>query len=1297
MKIDPNDFNAEQYKAVIAHSDVDILISAGAGSGKTKTLSKRVLRLIVDGEVDPSALLVLTFTDNAAHEMEERIVNSFAKDSDPRVRDLGVKMLSAHIQTFDSFSQYLVSSYASRLGISSSISILDGTIESSQINQFLDEIFKEHYENPAEGPSFVEMLKKYNTFGDGATKAVVLDLYHNLQKLMPKAKQEFYERYDEIYFSKEKFLSMRREYVSFLKQKVIEVLLRFSYLWNYGSKDLSIQEVNEFFAKPTFFQSPINLLTNYEFLDRPYQEIYSMLSLDDDSFIKKAQEYHKNGFHKAFPCLKSKDLKEIEDERDLAKFHKLLCHVFDTKDATLIDACSLLPSAEDDYRAYLETRDDVHLLLQLTKELEDRLLFYKQETNCFTFSDVSSMALRLLTEPEFSDIAEEVRSRFTYIMVDEYQDTNDFQEAVLDSLLKPNKEGKRAHLFCVGDPKQAIYAFRNSNVKLFLDRQKRLEEDPCGEVIHMNKNYRSGPRFLAEVNYLFRFCMRKDQGDVDYLDPGEQLDYDGKTYTKPYSDFGLFRIVSKSGDDDHQRPKVNYEIHAIVDDIKSKISEGFLVYDRDINDTRPCRYSDFAILCRTKNSFLAFQKAFQENDMPLNVKVDTNLLDVNAILAFESLVGMLQAITKKDDTDLPHLFASLARSYLFSYDDAALFSILSSLKDKDDPCKAIKEDPIYLSLLRFKENHEGSPFREIFLDLINEFGVISKLSDVGGVSDNVEKLDSLFSLACTQEAMGEGISEFANLFSSIKRYSLPFDSETSVTAENSVDLMTIHASKGLERRIVYMPVSQCKFTTGFATGKPDYDYDSDLGVLLPRYTISSWLEKEGEEPLRQSIYSLPYLLYKERSASSDPDFDEHIRLIYVALTRAQNSLYIVGDRVEKNSAKTSIYYLLDQLPHRKVFEPALLKKCLSRGLFGVDYERYEKAVKLQKKESLIREEEFAKGISQELFEERYPIYKKMRQEFLLGGIEKEIEDSIKNMTGKLLDFYLGIASRRKEANDLSFFAQIYAKGHPELSGIVDYESYLTAQNVFYGLDEERAKVRLANFIDKCTDTQKAHEEEYALLPCLASVIDGAPYVLMDSYENGDEFRDPVSFYDFKNFASASSKTPSIKRIDERRISDEPIAFPSATKKRASKKTVIDPDDPVREILDYGTRLHRYMELVDLRSKDISFIESEKERKLIDKVLKTSLLSSLDGFEVYQEYGYFDSEYLTTGSIDLLLVSEDEIRIVDYKTKRIDDPSYVEQLRAYRRNVCSLFGVPPSKVKAYLLPLTGEEGKEINLD
>ena len=144
-------------------------------------------------------------------------------------------------------------------------------------------------------------------------------------------------------------------------------------------------------------------------------------------------------------------------------------------------------------------------MLSLVKELEKRVEDFKKVSNSFTFADVDKRALSLLTDNKYKDIADEIRERFTYIRVDEYQDTNDAQELFLAALRKPHKDGKQAHIFCVGDAKQSIYGFRNSKVELFRNRQKDYIKNPeHGEVITRNRNYRSQPLLLHQINEIFK-------------------------------------------------------------------------------------------------------------------------------------------------------------------------------------------------------------------------------------------------------------------------------------------------------------------------------------------------------------------------------------------------------------------------------------------------------------------------------------------------------------------------------------------------------------------------------------------------------------------------------------------------------------------------------------------------------------------------------------------------------------------------------------------------------------------------
>lgn len=159
------------------------------------------------------------------------------------------------------------------------------------------------------------------------------------------------------------------------------------------------------------------------------------------------------------------------------------------------------------------------------------------------------------------------------------------------------------------------------------------------------------------------------------------------------------------------------------------------------------------------------------------------------------------------------------------------------------------------------------------------------------------------------------------------------------------------------------------------------------------------------------------------------------------------------------------------------------------------------------------------------------------------------------------------------------------------------------------------------------------------------------------------------------------------------IDDEPIEFKERIHLRASKST--HDEELPSEILDYGTHLHRLLELTDLKTKDTSFIKDEKERQMIDKVLSLGIFANLDSATIYQEYGYYDEELLTSGFIDLLIVKNDEYYIIDYKSNYINDEEYTSQLHAYQRNVANIFNVSDEHIHLYLLSIKKGTIKKVN--
>lgn len=253
----------------------------------------------------------------------------------------------------------------------------------------------------------------------------------------------------------------------------------------------------------------------------------------------------------------------------------------------LINRLLLLPDLDSAKQAKEKDRPLYALFFSILRSFEAEMQRVKRNMGAYDFNDIAYFALELLTAPEYADVAEEVRCRFRYIMIDEFQDTNDTQSVMLESLLKENKEGRRAHLFCVGDAKQSIYGFRDSNVELFRERQNAYLDGKGHRVIAMNKNYRSGPGLLSDINYVFESYMTMERGGIDYSSEMERLHYDRAVdlYREPYAHFGIERISPPSPLSPLLRP-ADYEARAIAEDIRRKVESG--IWCTTAPPNRPC-------------------------------------------------------------------------------------------------------------------------------------------------------------------------------------------------------------------------------------------------------------------------------------------------------------------------------------------------------------------------------------------------------------------------------------------------------------------------------------------------------------------------------------------------------------------------------------------------------------------------------------------------------------------------------------------------------------------------------------
>ena len=1251
-------YNVEQQAAIDSSATTNVIISAGAGSGKTEVLSQKVFQTIVRDHIDPSSLLVLTFTNKAAFEMKERIIQKF--QADPNQKENARKMLSSHVQTFDSFSLYLVKKYSNALGLPDTISLVDESLIEAKREEILDQILQEHYEK--KDVALLSTLKKFDLKSDHSTKEILLDLDKKLNSLLAQKRKRFIDHYDEDYLSdyffEECFSTLIQETKDEITKKIQEGLFLLD------NKEDSSAELLDKLNKTTSFPP----LTERNFEEAPeiqkrYNLLLNLLKAEEKDFLEKYQETMADSI---FDGRKTKAKKAWGPMGKL--FFKVLADALKNDEVkAYFSSAENVPSQILHLRSF---QDDIHVLFSIIKELDQRLFEEKKLTGAFVFSDISSLALSLLEEDKYASIREEIQNRFSFLLVDEYQDTNDFQEEFLTLL------SKKATLFVVGDAKQSIYAFRNSDCQLFLNRKDKYKKDNIPDkekVIEMNTNYRSVKAILDDVNTLFKISMTPEHGGIDYLAESEELHYDSKAdlynpktlYEK--GEYGIHLLDYEDKEDD--RPASETEALLILQDIKDKVEHHYQIFTGKGKPLRDCRYSDFAILLRNKSTFPLYQTLFRTYNVPLNNELGTSLKEIDAINVLESLLRLVSYCLGKSQENLVHLYASLARSFLYGkekgYDDQKIYSLLSS----DNPEEAIKQDPIYLKVEDFASRYSQASLSTMFLALLNEFGLIEKLPLVGDSEGNVDKMESFYTMILAQEAMGEGLEGFIHLFHSLSKFQLDLEANSVTEIKDAVTLETIHKSKGLQYPIVYLPVSQNHMSGGNQKG-PSYIFSKTYGLLFPYH---------GDFHEQNGVPSKTFLthLYEKGEGSKKGEVSEFIRLLYVALTRPKETAYIVGHE-KVSGTKETLYRAVLKTFHLKMISLGALKNCPS--IDPNDILKYQEACSTYK--------DCYKGLKGVEDQRENAIRKAVHEEGILPlctdsveGLEEEFKNTLFIYYASLLKkedayrLYLFV-HKQKEFVPLEVYAKNKKRDKDRIQQEADsiYDSVMTSYKLLKGgsLKADQKKIVTASIKDY-------------LEPLFYTVQPGyGPF-----YD--EEFAFPIRISSVAHFLppSVSENTYPIFYTDEREV-----PYQKEETSRASKEIVHQEADAVKteSKLERGTYLHSLLENVDFHTKDVSFIPDDKDKALIQRVLSLPIYKLDNDDKVYTEYGYFDPENETTGFIDCMILRKKGIDIIDYKLKNIDDEAYKNQLETYRRNIHRLY--PEKEIHTYLLSILQADLEEV---
>ncbi len=608
-------WTSEQQRA-ISEEGKNILVSAGAGSGKTAVLTARVKRILLSG-VHVNQLLVLTFTNAAAHEMKERIRKTILET--PTLSGETALLEEAFITTFDSFALSLVKKYHTRLNITNQIQICDEVLIEMQKRKLLNEILDERYLSPKQ--NFQRLIHDFCLKDDNELIQYFLNVYQKIE--LKQDKTEYLNNYFSFEMTDTKTKSLVQEYLQLLfdKQKLLREAI--DSLEDYFDGDFVLIVQNNF-----------RLL-----LDASSYDDF-VKGLDYKSIVVP------RGSDEAAKKLKQKVF-------DIASSMKEYCYY--TSEEEMIDE-------------YFSTKESMEAFVEILRELDKRLMIYKRNHDLYTFTDISRMAIQLVQNEE--DIRSELQDQFYEILVDEYQDTSDTQELFLSYITHDN-------LYMVGDIKQSIYRFRNANPYIFKEKYDLYQNGQGGEKIDLLKNFRSRREVLENVNLLFDFVMDDSLGGARYVESHRMI-FGNDSYEKEGATSQNYQMELLTYDRDHLG-RVSFaetEAFMIGEDILHKMKEPFMVFDKDKKILRPIEYKDFVILLDRSRDFDLYKKVFEYLHIPLSVLKDESLKKNDDIYMIRNLFRFLICLKEKRyDEEFRYCFLSVSRSFLFSTKDSDLYEM----------------------------------------------------------------------------------------------------------------------------------------------------------------------------------------------------------------------------------------------------------------------------------------------------------------------------------------------------------------------------------------------------------------------------------------------------------------------------------------------------------------------------------------------------------------------------------------------------------------------------------------------
>ncbi len=886
-------------KKVIDLRNRNILVSAAAGSGKTAVLVERIIQKVLDKDnpVDIDRLLVVTFTKAAAAQMRERVRVALEKklQEEPDNEHLQRQTTLLHnsqITTIDSFCGYIVRNYFQNIELDPVYRIGDDNELKLLRQDVAQQVLEEAYEEGTE--SFKEFVESYAT---GKRDQNIVELIIKL-----------YEFSDSYPYPKEWLCQCAGNY----NADTIEELEESFWVKEIvnQAKDLCQEMMAQIDMAMDLCREPGGPAAYLEAMASDYQYIQSIYNCE--KFSQLIYEIRFLEFIK-FNSIRAKDGvdKELQDEvKGIRKNVRTNIEDFIKK--------YLSVSVEEMMEDNRKCREQLQVLVDLTLRFMEAFSQEKRDRGLVDFSDICHYALAILRDKDGNptEVARELSEYYDEIMIDEYQDSNDVQESLLTAM----KKADRNNIFMVGDVKQSIYRFRQARPELFMDKYHRYTSfDSENQKVILAKNFRSRGEVLSCTNDIFSQIMVRQIGGLDYDE--ESALYLGASYESPQNNREYETEIILTDLTGSQEIKDSYsdreiEARIIAEKILSIVESGSLsVTDEKTKKPRPAEFGDIVILFRSIKGWAdVFTRVFDDMGIPTWTDSSTGYF---SSLEIKTLLSILQTIDNPRQ-DIPLTIFLKAPFIQMSNEELAIIRSCSTKKSLYDALteygeKEEKEDGInrklekFFALLEdFRSQVMHKSVSVLIQYVLDKTGYMQMAMAMPGGKQKKANLDMLLEKAKDYEKTSyHGLFHFVRYMDEMQKYDVDFgQAGTPDEAMNAVQFMTIHKSKGLEFPVV--------FVAGLSKRINRMDETSQV-VIHPKHGVGMVYVDSRKRTKRPTI--LKRYIQEQIHIES---LGEELRILYVALTRAKEKLYLSGTigNVEKLQEKLApvVRWSEEQLP-----------------------------------------------------------------------------------------------------------------------------------------------------------------------------------------------------------------------------------------------------------------------------------------------------------------------------------------------------------------------------------------------